>query len=308
MSNEITVLEEFVANAAAILSETEQNLQQLARTALTKVEQLSNSQENGEGTDNRRAATRLQQIGQQLANLSERSKTLQTYLQNGIDTPPANDEYWPRIRILERHGEERRQIARELEENVGELLANAVFDLASCQHLFGTDEKAVAYGLTALQSELEQSLTDSRHFITDFEPAPILSNFGLGGGIRRYLEQFEARTTIKTRLRINTNLGRLTSAIETAIFRVIQEALQNVQRHANATQVEVIFEETDTLLEFSIIDNGDGLVSDKIDISKKNLGLARMVDYAELLNGKVKIFSDLERGTRVTLSVPHHVL
>ena len=149
MSNEIAVLEEFVANATAVLLETERNLQQLARTALSTYEQLSASQENGQGEDSSQAATRLQQIGQQLTNLSERSKVLQAYLQNGFDTPPADDEYWPRIRILQSQEEERTQLARELEDNVGQLLANAVFELASCQHLLGSDEDAVATGLTA---------------------------------------------------------------------------------------------------------------------------------------------------------------
>lgn len=307
MGNESAILEEIVANAAALLLETEQNLQQLAQTALSKYEQLRSPHENGQGADGE-VVLRLQQIGQQLSKLSERSRSLQLYLENGLDTPPADDEFWPRIRILQSHEEERTQLARELEDSVGQLLANAVFELASCQHLLANDKDAVADGLAALQSEMEQGLADIRHFITDLEPATILNNFGLGGGIRRYLEQFEARTAINTHLRINTNIGRLPSAVEVAIFRVVQEALQNVHRHANATQVNVVFEENDSWLEFSVIDNGEGLGSDRIDISKKNLGLARMVDYAELLNGNVRIFSNKELGTRVTLSIPYQAL
>ena len=313
MSDEIATLAEFVANASAVLLETENNLQELARAAMLKYEQLGTNQENGQRTDGNEATLRLQQIGQQLSKLSERSKSLQKYLQNGFEqnsfgAPPADDDDWPRIRILQSQEEERAQLARELEDGVGQLLANAVFELASCQHLLAHDKDAVSAGLTALQNELEQGLADIRHFITDLEPANILGNFGLGGGVRRYLEQFEARTTIRTELRINTNIGRLPSIIEVAIFRVIQEALQNVQRHANATQVDVVFEEKETILEFSVIDNGDGVVSDRIDLSKKNLGLARMVDYAALLDGKLKIFSDLGRGTQVTLLIPYHVL
>jgi len=308
MSDESAVLEEFVANAATVLLETEQNLQHLARTALAKYEQIRSNQENGQGADGHEATLRLQQIGQQLKKLSERSKSLQIYLQNGLDAPPADDDDWPRIRILQSHEEERTQLARELEDSIGQLLANAVFELASCQHLLAHDKDAVADGLIALQNELEQGLADIRYFITDLEPATILNNFGLGGGVRRYLEQFETRTGIKTQLRINTNVGRLPSVIEIAIFRVIQEALQNVQLHANAAQVDVIFEEKDDMLEFNVIDNGDGLVSDRINMSKKNLGLVRMVDYAELLNGKVRIFSNPELGTRVTLSIPYQTL
>jgi signal transduction histidine kinase len=72
--------------------------------------------------------------------------------------------------------------------------------------------------------------------------------------------------------------------------------------------VDVVFEERDNMLEFSIIDNGDGLVSDRVDRSRKNLGLARMVDYAELLNGQLRIFSEPGHGTQVVLSMPYPAL
>ena len=94
------------------------------------------------------------------------------------------------------------------------------------------------------------------------------------------------------------------SIIEITIFRIIQEALRNVYLHANATRVDFVIEEKDALLEFSVIDNGDGLIPDRIDVSKKNLGLAIMVDYAELLNGKLRVFSEPGQGTQVTLSIP----
>lgn len=304
MTDEIAALEEFMANAVAVLRETENNLQELAQMAQQKSEKLRSSQENGRNTDEDDMAARIQEVGQQLTKLSQRSNTLQSYLENGFDTPPADDDHWPRIKILQSQEEERSQLARELEESVGQLLANAVFELASCRHLLTTDKDSVSDGLDALQVELEQGLTNIRHFITDLEPAAILGNFGLGGGVRRYLEQYEARTNIQTHLRINTNIGRLPSIIEITIFRVIQEALRNVQLHANATQVDVVIEEKADTFEFSVIDNGDGLIPDRIDVSKKNLGLARMVDYAELLNGKLRVLSEPAHGTQVILSIP----
>jgi two-component system sensor histidine kinase DegS len=308
MSDEATPLEEFLTNATDVLGETRHNLEELARLALLKYEQTLSGQENGHGiTEVDPNPLRLQHISQQLLKLSEQSKALQTYLQNGLDTSLPDDEHWSRVRILQSQEEERAQLAHELEDGVGQLLANAVFELASCRHLLSSGQD-VTDGLDALQTELEQGLTDIRHFITNLEPASILGSFGLGGGIRRYLEQYEARTGLKTQLRINTNIGRLPSIIEMAIFRIIQETLSNVRSHANATQVDVIIEEKDTALQFSVIDNGDGLISGKIGVSRKNLGLARMVDYAELLNGDLRILSEPGHGTQVILSVPYSVL
>ena len=120
------------------------------------------------------------------------------------------------------------------------------------------------------------------------------------------MEQYETRTKIKTQLRIKTNIGRLPSIIEISIFRIIQEALRNVQQHANATQVDIVFEENNSTLEFSVTDDGEGLTPNRVDASKKNLGMARMVDYAELLNGKLRVLSEPKRGTKVILSIPYH--
>jgi two-component system sensor histidine kinase DegS len=107
---------------------------------------------------------------------------------------------------------------------------------------------------------------------------------------------------------MNTNIGRLPHTVEVAIFRVIQEALQNVQRHANASQVEVVVAEKEGSFQFVVADNGSGMASDRVDLSKKNLGLARMVDYVDLLGGGLQIFSEPEQGTTVILSVPYHGL
>lgn len=305
MGQETANLAEFWAKVSAVLHETEHNLHELAQTTLLQYEQLLHEPDNGHDGTRNEQVIRLQQIGRQLARLSEQSGALHTYLQNGLDAPPVDDSHWPRIRILQSQEEERAQLAHDLENSVGQLLANAVFELASCRTLLANDKEAVAAGLVALQAELENGLADIRQFIIDLEPATILGNFGLGAGIRRYLEQFETRTGLKTQLQVNTTIARLPSIIEITIFRVIQEALSNAYHHAKATQVEVIIEEKDSALHFNIIDNGVGLNMERVGKSRKNLGLARMVDYAELLNGKFRILSDSDRGTQVILSVPY---
>jgi signal transduction histidine kinase len=297
-----------LADINTALQETEQNLHALAQQSLLKYEQALHETTSHNLVNKTDQTTRWQQISQQLMRLSEQSRALSTYLQNGLETPLADDAHWPRIRILQSHEEERAQLAHALEDSVGQLLANAVFELASCRTLLDSDKAAVAAGLSALQTELETGLTDVRQLIIDLEPAAILGNFGLGAGLRRYLEQFETRTGLKTHLHVKTNLGRLPSIVEITIFRVIQEALRNAYRHANASQVDVVIEEQENYLQFSVIDNGNGLNIEQVGKAKKNLGLARMVDYAELLNGKFKILSEADHGTQVILSAPYPVL
>ena len=305
MDDKPVVSQEFLTNAAEILQDIEKNLSFLAQAALQEQEKSAADRENGNSAGKTDSDLRLQKVSQHLLRLSERSKYLHTYLQNGLDTSLTDHNFWPQIRILQSHEEERSQLARELEDGVGQLLANTIFELASSRHLLAGGQESVDEGLDALQQELEQGLTDIRHLIANLEPSTILSNFGLAGGIRRYLEQYEAQTGLQTQLQMNANIGRLPSIIETAIFRVIQEALSNVSRHASASEVEVVVAEKDGILRFSVIDNGDGFVSAKISATKRTLGLARMVDYAELLNGDLKIMSEPGQGTQVILSVSY---
>ncbi len=305
MSEKEAVLAAFAVEAAAVLSETESKLKQLISATWPDCD--PSDQENSRSVGDDDAPNRLPQTARQLLKLADRASLLQNYLQNGFEMALPAESEWSKVRILQSHEEERAKLAHDLEDGVGQLLANAVFELASCRHLLSSGHD-VTVGLESLQNELEQGLADIRHVITDLEPATILGSFGLGGGIRRYLEQYEAKTGLKTRLRINTNLGRLPSIVEIAIFRVIQEILSNVDCHANATQVDVVVEENGRGIQFNVVDNGDGLISEKIGASRKNLGLARMVDYAELVNGDLRVLSEPGRGTQVILSVPYSVL
>jgi two-component system sensor histidine kinase DegS len=311
MSNAAVSAEQFLARAMTVLQATELELKELARLALLVDESSHSSGDDGQAIGAEESLPRLQKIGGQLLDISDRSRRLQFYLQNSLELPSKEDDHWPRIRVLQSQEEERMHIARALEDTVGQLLANAVFELASYRRLSGTTPAGPAAqepslgGLENLQRELEQGLTEFRHFITKIDPTAVLSNFGLGGGVRRYLEQYELKTGLPTRLRINANFGRLPTMIEIAIFRIIQEALDNVYNHAQASQVEVIFEETNGTLQFSVVDDGNGLSSEKIGRSRRNLGLARMIDYAELLKGKLRILSEPAHGTRVILSMPY---
>ncbi len=298
-------LKEFVTTASTVLLEAEKNLQKLAQLALLNEPLLANTYST---RGDEQMATHLNQVSQQLTRLSQRSHMLRVYLQNGLASPLANDEQWPLIRILQSHEEERTQMARELEDSLGQLLANSVVELASCRQLLPNDNEAVSIGLDALQIELEQGLADVRWFIAELEPMTILNRLGLGGGIKRYLERYENRTGLQTQLQLKANIKRLPTVIEIAIFRIIQESLSNVYRHANATEVQVVLSENEEILQFSVIDNGRGFILDNLGKSRKNMGLARMVDYAELLNGKLKILSEPGQGTQVSLSIPYPLL
>lgn len=309
MADAVTSLAELMAKTTAVLQAAERNLQELAQLVLACAHRIDDCPDLTE-----QSVARLQKVSLHLTDLSERSGALQFCLANDLDIPPLEGHHWPRIKIMQSQEEERMQVARSMEDSVGQLLANTIFELASYRQFLA---KTMANspnaapdkdGLEPLQTELEQGLANLRHLIVELDPTTILSNFGLGGGIRRYLEQYEFKTGLATELRINTNFGRLPALVELGIFRIIQEALDNVHRHAGASQVEVVIAEENGRLQFTVIDNGEGLSPDRRGRSRKSLGLARMIDYADLLNGKLRILSEPGRGTQVILSMPYPAL
>ncbi len=299
-------IEGFVQKAVRVLDQANRDISQLAKQAYRSYDVILDQSDHGAD----RRLEHLVQIARQFEKLAERNAALKRYLTNGMGTPPDDEDAWPRIRIIQSQEEERSRLARELEERVGQLLANAVFELASCRYLLDAESKnpAVDDGLAALQAELEQGLTDVRQLIADLDPPSVLGNFGLMAGLRRYLERYETLTGIQTTIEVRAITERLPATVEVAIFRIIQEALENVRRHANASCVDVSVYEEDGHLVFSVTDDGIGLQLECVGSRGRSLGLASMRDRAELLQGQLRIRSDPGQGTQVILSVPYPIM
>lgn len=309
MSKQMNGLDDFLAKANNVLARTERDLQALATEATLHIEEIITSEEAEHEAALDASLGRLRQFSQQLEGLVQHNLAVKGCLSPESDVPAIDGLGWSRIRILQSQEEERTRLARRLEDSIGQLLANAVFELASVRQLTGTDdaglEEGIGEGLTALQTELEEGLAKVRHLIGELEPAAIMGDFGLLAGLRRYLERFERRTGLTTQLQVKTNLDRLPSTIEVSIFRVIQEALHNIEAHAQATSVRVVAEEHNDNLVFTIADDGIGFNPNKFNTRGRSFGLAGMQDYAELLNGRLRIRGAEKGGTQIILSIPY---
>lgn len=303
MAGEDQAIHEFVKKATCVLDQTGHDIRVLAEQAHHSYDAISAQSNLSAGHQ----LERLPQVARQFEKLLKRHDELKRYLESGMEAPPDDDDVWPRIRIIQNQEEERSRLARELEEGVGQLLANTVFELASCRYLLDSTNPAVDEGLAALQAELEQGLSDVRQLIADLDPPSILGNFGLVAGLRRYLERFEARTGLQSVVDVRAITERLPVTVEVAIFRIIQEALENVRRHAQASRVEVDVYEQDGSLVFSVTDDGIGLQPEKVGSRGRSLGLVSMHDRAELLQGTLRVRSDVEEGTQLILSIPYPI-
>lgn len=297
-------LDKFIKKASDLLSANEANL----RALVSQVDQYLKTTSETEPNGHQPSMVNLQYLHQQANYLTDQNQLLKNFLDDKCKHVPAINYPLSRIQILQRQEEERARTAKDLEDSIGQLLANAIFELAAVKQLVTTGggnlDELIA-GINSLQEELEVGLTRFRFLIAELEPASTLGNFGLVAGLRRYLEKFSEQTNIEISYYPQTLIEQLPDTIEVAIFRVIQEALQNIYQHAKATSVQVIISEENNCLKFSVIDNGIGLNPDPDNYHQRRLGLVGMKDLADMLNGTLHLKSEKNKGTQVILTVPY---
>jgi len=201
--------------------------------------------------------------------------------------------------------EERHRLARSLQDGPGQLLANAALEIETCLRLMDDQPEAARAGLTALLGELRQGLTNVRDLVAELQP-PLLSELGLSASLHKYSEDFSKRTGIRVTLHgWDALTERFPSTMEMAIFRIVQEALDNVREHAHARLVQVDLEMLPEQLTVTIIDNGKGFDTTQSVTPGRRLGLVAMRDRAELLGGNLQVFSQPGHGVRVVLTAPY---
>jgi signal transduction histidine kinase len=200
--------------------------------------------------------------------------------------------------VVEAQESERRRIARDLHDVIGQALTTVRLHLGAAQR---TDDPA------ALRTELQKgigavddALRQVRDFALELRP-PVLDDLGLVAALRWHLDREARRAGYQARV-VSNHVGRLSSELETVCFRLAQEALTNIARHANASVVRVVIRATDEALELTISDNGVGFevpAAMARTARGEAMGLRAMQDRAALAGGYLKIESAPGRGTHV---------
>lgn len=197
--------------------------------------------------------------------------------------------------------EERARIARELHDEMGQALTALRIDLGwlrgKCQPL-GT---ATVERVGAALGVVEHSIVSLRRISEDLRPA-MLDSLGLAAAVEHYVAKFSERTGIVCRLSMNREEFELDDRLATTVFRIVQETLTNVARHAGASEVTVRVDEVDDGIRLTIQDNGRG-ISDAKD--KKTFGLLGMRERIAMLGGRLEIHSRPGKGTRIAGWLPH---
>ncbi len=206
------------------------------------------------------------------------------------------------VQVAAAQEDERRRISRELHDGLGPSLAVMVNRLRSCQQLVRRDAGAAELELEDMRRSLKGHIQDIRQLINGLRPLTV-DQLGLVGATRQHVEQFASETGI-TVLSLLSPVS-LDSLAEATLFRVLQECLSNVQRHAGADQVEVQLRDGSEGVELIVRDNGRGF-DERVTATRNGagVGLVGMRERAELVRGRLHIRSRPGNGCEVRLTVP----
>ena len=199
--------------------------------------------------------------------------------------------------------EERKRISRELHDGLGPSLAAAVNRLRVVQRMVHKNPGQAQKELDEITQGLKANIQDIRLLIHELRPLE-LDQLGLRGALQQQLDRFEisARITLSSGIDPNVTLDPLS---EITVFRVLQECLGNVEKHAGAHAVEVLLQKNDGGCWLSVSDDGNGFDPGTVaNGGSEGVGLVGMRERAELVGGTLSVDARLGRGTCVVLRIP----
>lgn len=207
-------------------------------------------------------------------------------------------------RLIQAQEAERQNVARELHDEIGQILTAVRINLESVKKSCLT--QACARRIDESMDVIDEALVKVRELSLELRPS-LLDDLGLAAALRWYVDRYTRRTGIVAKVIGEPEVGRISHEIETACFRIAQEALTNVARHAHATTASVCLKRKDGDLHLAVKDNGIGFNARPLSraiSSVHALGLRGMQERALAVGGSIEIESVRGKGTRVILRVP----
>jgi signal transduction histidine kinase len=210
-------------------------------------------------------------------------------------------------RVLSIQEEERKRISRELHDEVGQALTAVNVHLTMVRKSPQGAQEQIAEA----QKLVEQTMEAVHRFARELRPA-MLDDLGLGAALRSYINAFSERTGLPVKFEAEAVIEQLGSDEKMVMYRVVQEGLTNVARHAEATQAEVIIRATRVAVRLEIRDNGKAFSLERAESEEsgpapcptRRLGLLGMQERVRLVNGTFRIDSHEGKGTVLRVDLP----
>jgi PAS domain S-box-containing protein len=209
-------------------------------------------------------------------------------------------------RLINAQEAERKRLAIELHDDLGQSLMVLKLQVRQIEKKVPGDQRQIREHCTQALNYINEVVENVRRLSRDLMP-PVLQDLGLGVAVKLILENFCKLHELECSWQIDAIQGLLAAEQEVMIYRIFQESLTNISRHAHATRVTVAIRKIPGAIRFSIEDNGVGV--DLQNFSGQNLleaglGLASIEERARMVNGSLEIWSQEGQGTRITLVVP----
>ena len=211
------------------------------------------------------------------------------------------------LRIIEAQEDERKRVAREIHDGPAQSISNAVIKAEICERLLDKNILEAKIELQNLKKVMRDSLQEVRKIIYNLRPMA-LDDLGLLPTLERYVISFKESTGINVTFKYRGIDEAIKPVISLTVFRIVQEALNNVLKHSESKTASVILEKIDNTLSIVIYDNGKGFDSKTINNTNKDLsggfGLFSMKERVALLEGEINVVSEEQKGTRINIHIP----
>lgn len=217
------------------------------------------------------------------------------------------------LRILSRHlveaqEVERLKLSRELHDGINQILSSAKLKIYNLEELAAAakDSKRLEKPTREAKDLIEKTISEVRRISKNLRPIT-LDDLGIEASLQSLCQEFSERTRIEVTCDFDKFVKRLTPDIELALYRMLQEALHNIEKHSSASKVFVDLRKLKDVVEFRVRDNGRGFNLEKYKESNKKmkrLGLIGMKERAEFVNGKLSVRSSPGKGTEISITIP----
>lgn len=215
------------------------------------------------------------------------------------------------IRIIEAQEDERKRFAREIHDGPAQSMSNIVIKAEICEKLIDKNVSEAKGELRNLKKITRDSLQEVRKIIYNLRPMA-LDDLGLLPTLERYVISFKEDTNIDVTLKVRKVGEELKPAISLTVFRIVQEALNNILKHSKAKSASIYLERIEQRLIISIIDNGIGFDTNAVRVNKKKnksdlsggFGLYSMKERVALLEGEFEVKSEIGKGTTIKIQIP----
>lgn len=247
-----------------------------------------------------------QRMDERIAQLLELSETLRSEVEKRQHSEKQVRHAYDQLRRVGARleavrEEERLGLSRQLHDELGQAMTALKFDLRWLEDSL-PEGKTQHTRFATMRQTIDESIMTIRRISSELRPG-ILDELGLVPAIEWRAQEFQTRTGIECFSDLMTDDPPITPEQATAVFRILQEALTNILRHAHATRVEIVLETDNEQLVLQVHDNGTG-IDQTIRSSVKSLGILGMEERATVVGGKLELKSEPQQGTTLILKIP----